>query len=332
MGKRPTIADVAARAGVDRAVVSKVVNADPALRVREDTRQRVEHAITELGYRTSSVARSLRTAHTGALGIILPSFINPIWAHILEGAEAEADQRDYTLLAGTSATGERPASRFLDLTRRGAVDGVLIAAALADDDLPGLDSDIPWLLVNRRTPSSTRHVLLDDEQAAYLATQHLIDLGHHNIGHLAGPTDVDSADRRRAGYHRAMTEHGLPPGPTVDASYTMAGGETALHTLLDRTDPPSATMIANIASAAGALAAARQHGVTIPDDMSVIALHDLELANTFGPPLTTVRMPLAELGRRAVELLLTRPAHDTITETIPSQPELIPRESTRPHH
>jgi LacI family transcriptional regulator len=330
MAKRPTIADVAALAKVDRTVVSKVVSGNPNLRVRDETRERVKRAVQELGYRPNSLARSLRTSKTGTLGVILPSFTNPIWATMLEGAEAEAERRGYVLLAGTVDRKTNASTRFLDLAHSGAVDGVLVAAALTDEDLPAIDSQVPWMLVNRRTATSTRHVLLDDENAAFIATEHLIQLGHTRTAHLSGPLDVDSAQRRKLGYERALHEHGLKPGPVIDASNTFAGGERALTELLGRDKSVTALVVANIAAAAGVLAAAAQQGLQIPQDLSVVAIHDLDIAAAFNPPLTTVRMPLAELGSHAIALLLDRPANEPVEEVITGPSELVMRASTAP--
>lgn len=330
MTKRPTIADVAALAKVDRTVVSKVVSADPSLRVRDETRERVKRAVEELGYRPNSLARSLRMSKTGTLGVILPSFTNPIWATMLEGAEAEAERRGYVLLAGTVDRRTNASSRFLELARSGAVDGVLVAAALTDEDLPASDSHLPWVLVNRRTASSTRHVLLDDARAAFIGTEYLIQLGHRRIAHLSGPLEVDSAQRRRLGYLQAVKANGLEPGPIIDASNTFTGGERALTDMLKQDPSITAVSVANVASAAGVLAAAASQGIRIPQDLSVVAIHDLDIAAALNPPLTTVRMPLAELGSHAIALLLDRPANEPIEEVIAGPLELVQRSSTAP--
>lgn len=328
MRRRPTIADVATQAGVDRAVVSKVLNNAADLRVREETRARVLRAVEELGYRPRSAARSLRTSRTGAIGFVIPTFNNPIWAVILDAAEEEADRQGYTLLAGTARTGSARTSRFLDLTRAGAVDALLVAAALTDDDLAQSYGDIPWLYINRRTATSRRHVLLDDAGGARLATEHLIELGHRRIAHLSGPMDTDSGQRRWEGCLAALTDSGLEPAGFAEAGYTFSTGTAAMHELLSSTTPPTAVMVANVASAAGALRAAREAGANIPGEISIIALHDIELADALGPPLTTVQMPLAELGRRAIQLLLQSPQDEPIEEVIPGPMRIIDRSST----
>lgn len=330
--KRVTIADVAARAGVDPGLVSKVLNHKTGFSIRDDTRARILRSASELAYRPSGLARSLRTSRTGAVGVLLPTFTNPIWPIILDAAEAEADRRGYTLLAGiageSSGDDHRP-SRFLDLAKGGAVDGLLVASAIDDVHLvEGLES-IPWLHINRRPDVSRRHLLLDDAAGIAVATRHLRGLGHTRIAHLSGPLDTDSGRRRRAGFASATADLGQDL-PVVEAQYDVDSGRRAMNELL-RLDPrPTGVVCANVASAAGALAAAVAAGVDIPREMSVVALHDIPWADSLHPALTTVRMPLEELGRRAVELLLELPSDVDIDEMIVGPIELVPRASTGP--
>lgn len=328
--RRPTSADVARRAGVDRAIVSRVLNEDPTLRIRDSTRARVHAAVAELGFRPNAAARSLRTSQAAAIGFVVPDFANPIYATIVRGAEAAAGAMGQSLLIGSfPATGEG-GDRCFDLLRQGRVDGLLIAADLTEADLPADIDGLPWLLVNRATPAARRWVLLDEQRAMDLAVEHLVSLGHRSIGHLAGPVDADTARRRRAGYEAALARRGLPPGPVVHAEYTIEGGARAMRDLLAVADRPTAIVVATIASAAGALVHARAAGVRVPDELSVIAVHDLALAQCFAPPLTTVRMPLEELGRRAVQLVTTTAPGQVVEETVTGTIEVVVRESTCP--
>ncbi|HEX2301914.1 MAG TPA: substrate-binding domain-containing protein, partial [Pseudonocardiaceae bacterium] len=159
-------------------------------------------------------------------------------------------------------------------------------------------------------------------------TQHLIDLGHTRIAHLSGPTDTYSARRRREGCEQALVDAGLPLLASAESAYTINTGRDAMHQLLDSPTPPTGVVVANIASAAGGLMAARERGIAIPDKLSVIDLHDLELAASLGPPLTTVRMPLEELGRGAVRLLLGTPWDQPIDAVIPGPMDIVERGST----
>ena len=327
-GRRSTIADVAARAGVDRALVSRILNEDPSVRARPETRQRVRDAVAELQYRPHRAARNLRMARANAVGLVIPSFDNPIWAVVLDGIQEEADKRGLALIVGSSRPGQGRLAKFVEFGATGALDGILVATA-GDEALPD-SCPVPWLLLNRRTPTSRRHVLVDDEAAAHLATGHLLDLGHHRIGMIGGPTRVDSAIRRRQGFDRALAEHQIGPSAVLDAEYTHTSGRHAAFTLMTQAPDTTAIVVANIASASGALIGIREAGFTVPDQVSVITIHDHPLAEAFSPPLTTVSLPLHELGRRALEVLMDTPPDQPVDELITGGLTLIVRASTAP--
>jgi LacI family transcriptional regulator, galactose operon repressor len=335
-GGRPskvTLNDVALRAGVDRSVVSRVINDDPKLNVRPETRERVRETIKSLGYRPNVAARSLRTSRAYMFGLLIPDFANPVYAEIIKGAEDAAGRMGYGLMTASSAGIRLGLPHYLDLLGQGRVDGLLFAGEDAGHALSQLRAaDVAWVLVNRRIPDSQRYVVLDDEHASRLAVAHLTELGHRRIAHLAGPRDADTGRRRHAGYLAALRDAGLPTDAALvrHADYTPTGGAAALRELLSAPERPSAVFVANVASAVGALHAAHQLGLAVPADLSVIAVHDLPLASHLVPALTTVRMPLAELGRRALELLATRAADEPITEVVTQPVELVLRESTCP--
>jgi LacI family transcriptional regulator len=308
--------------------VSRVLNGDPNLRIRESTRARVFAAVAELGFRPNAAARSLRTSRAAAIGFVVPDFANPIYATIVRGAEAAAEETGQSLLIGSAPPEGGGGDRSFDLLRQGRVDGLLIAAELTDADLPADRDNLPWLLVNRTTPSARRWVLLDEQRAMELAVEHLVGLGHRHIGHLGGPVQADTAQRRRVGYEAALVRHGLPSGPIVHGEYTIEGGVGAMRELLSLAEQPTAIVVATIASAAGALIEARAAGVRVPEELSVIAVHDLALAQCFAPSLTTVRMPLEELGRRAVQLVTTAAPGEVVEETVSGTIEVVVREST----
>ena len=184
---------------------------------------------------------------------------------------------------------------------------------------------MPWLLLNRRTPTSRRHVLLDDEAAAHLATTHLLDLGHRRIGMIGGPSTGRLRDPAQAGFRPG-------PGRTPDrrrgqsstpSTPTPADGSPAF-TLMTQAPDTTAVVVANIASASGALIGIREAGFTVPEQVSVITIHDHPLVEAFSPPLTTVSLPLHELGRRALEVLMDTPRDATRRRTHHRRPD--------PHH
>ena len=326
-----TIADVASRARVDQSVVSRVVSGSEQLSIRPETRERVLQAIRELGYRPNAIARSLRTAKAATFGLLIPDFANPVYASIIKGAEAAAAARSCLLLTGSTSEDHFRTKGFLNALMD-RVDGLLIAGdqtiRQARDQLGAFK--LPWLMLNRRSLEGERHLILDDERAAAMAVEYLIQLGHRRIGHIAGPDWADTATRRKVGYLRGLQQNQLTSEFIETSDYTSAGGYSAMTRLLSGSNPPTAVFVANVASAIGALSAAKQMGFGVPAEVSVVAVHDLPLAAYLDPPLTTVRMPLEELGRRGVELLATLGSDQPITEVLQGAIELVVRGSTAP--
>jgi len=332
--RRVTLVDVARVAGVDKAVVSRVVNDDPTLVIRPETRERVKAALEQLGYRPNLAARSLRTSHARSIGLVIPDFSNPVYAEIIAGAEAEAMRRNYVLMAGSSSSVGGSATRYLDLLGEGRVDGLILAGGLvSDDDQTKLEQlGLPWIMLNNRTRKGHRYVVLDDAKAAALAVDHLVALGHTQIAHVAGPSGADTASRRRRGYQQRLKGAGItvPDWYVASGDYTPEGGRKAVDTLLAGGEPPTAIFVTNLASAIGVLDGLRAAGLSVPDDVSVVAVHDLPLAAHLAPPLTTVSMPLQRLGARGVELLLSTDAQSTVEEIASDDIELVVRASTAP--
>lgn len=328
--RRPTLVDVAAIADVDKAIVSRVLNSDPTLRVRDDTRRRVLDAVEQLGYRRNAHARSLRVRRATAIGLVIPTYDNPVYTAVIHGAALGAQANGSFLLTASLATldiaGETPA----DLIGTGRIDGLLLAGQSLDVPTDTQRAGVPVLCVNRRVTGFDRWVILDDEGAAAIAVDHLLGLGHRRIAHLAGPSTADTADRRRAGFARALRRAGVPDGPVVEADYTSEGGAQAAARLLAMKGRPTAIVVANVASAVGALSALRRHGVAVPGEVSIVAIHDLTLARFLEPPLTVVEMPLIELGRRGAELLMTTSANASVNEVVTGPMLLIERGSTAP--
>lgn len=325
---RVTLADVARMARVDPSVVSRVINSDGRLVIKPETRERVLAAIRELNYHPNAAARSLRTAQSGAFGLLIPDFSNPIYAEIIKGAEAAAGERGALLLTAT-ADPDRP-ERYVQTLISGRVDGLLLAAGNLDPKVVSslVASGRPVASVNQRIPGVERAVLADDERASRIAVKHLLDLGHTRIAHLRGPQDSDTAKRRLAGYRRAMRSAGLEVGPIVGAGYSSENGITAMRELLALRPRPTAVLIANVAAAVGALSAAIHARVDVPGDISVVAIHDIALAANLLPALTTVRMPLPQMGRAGLHALVDDGEPGITVVRDPT--ELIVRESTAP--
>jgi LacI family transcriptional regulator len=326
--QRPRLREVAELAGVDPSVVSRVLSGDARLSIRPETRRRVLETAALLNYRPNTAARTLKTARTMAIGMIVPDLANVNYATIAQGAEERAASAGYALLVAQGA----PTDRLADL--HGRVDGLLVGMATSETPRVGdFGGGLPALLVNRREPCGIPSVTVDDEAGALLATEHLLALGHTRIAHVAGPQNADTARRRLRGYTLALERANLPVDPRLiaETSFDEAGGHVAASRLLRHEPRPTALFVANVRAAIGVMAAARRCGLAIPGDVSIVGFHDAPFTSYLDPPLTTVRLPLGEMGRQAVDSLLTLiaggPVEDAMVQT---PPELVVRHSTAP--
>lgn len=319
---------MASLAKVDPSVVSRVLSGDQSLSIRPNTRLRVLDAVERLGYRRNVAAASLAMARTMAIGMIIPDLTSLNYAQIAEGAEREALTAGYSLLI---VSGRSADSRIANL--HGRVDGLLVGMATSDTARGNEFRDMPAVLVNRREPWGIPSITVNDAAGARLGTDHLLDLGHTRIAHIAGPQNADPARRRNEGYLSAMIARGIDVRSSwvVEAEFDELGGNLAARALLARSpeERPTAIFVSNIRAAVGAMAMARELGISIPHELSIVALHDLSFVAYLDPPLTTVRMPLQELGARAtVSLLKIVSGAEVEDEQIETPPELVIREST----
>ncbi len=320
--------DVAAVAGVDTSVVSRVLSGDERLLVRPETRQRVLETVARLGYRPNAAARMLKTARAMAIGMVIPDLANPAYAQIAQGADKRASELGYILLVANGTIHDRlPALH-------GRVDGLLYAIATSDSaSSTRLPEGLPSLLVNRREPGLGPSIVGNDEASAALATQHLIDLGHRRIAHIIANDAVDTGRRRTAGYTAAMNTAGIPVPPelTIHAPIDEAGGYQATLELLKRDPAPTAIFVATSRWAIGALAACDELGVSVPEDLSIVSFSDIPIARFMHPALTTVQLPLVTMGNRAVDMLLQLIDGNTVEDVmLDDPPQLTVRESTGP--
>jgi LacI family transcriptional regulator len=320
--------DVAAVAGVDTSVVSRVLSGDERLLVRPETRQRVLDTVARLGYRPNVAARMLKTSRAMAIGMVIPDFANVAYAEIARGAEQRASELGYILLLASGRIQDR-----LPMLQ-GRVDGLLYAIATSDPSIPmRLPEGMPSLLVNRREPGLGPSVVGNDEASAALATQHLIDLGHRRIAHIVANVAVDTGRRRTAGYARTMNAAGLPVPPelTIETSFDESGGYEATLELLRRDPRPTALFVATARWALGALAACEELGVEVPGDLSIVAFSDIPIARFLHPALTTVQLPLTTMGSRAVDMLLKLIDGEDVEDVmLDDEPQLTVRASTAP--
>ncbi len=332
-----TLSDVAALAGVSISAVSRVLSDAPSTRVSAETRERIHAAAKELDYRPNFVARALKFSRTNVIALVVPDLTNALFTELMHGVEEEAGRRGYMVLLARAAGMPEGEESIPRLIGEGRVDGALVQVGdnMRPEDLESLlGGRLPMLFINSIHPNHSGSVILDDERGMRLATEHLIGLGHTRIGFLNGLPQSDTAVRRGLGFRGAMHDAGLPIRPeyVTALGYHPPHGRAGLAMLAELPEPPTAVVVANVNAALGALLEARTRGLRVPDDLSIVAMHDAWPAENSWPPLTTVRMPLYELGKRAMEAMFDRITTGTVTDLVVRDPapELMIRESTAP--
>ncbi len=332
-----TLSDVAVRAGVSISAVSRVLSDAPSARVSEQTRQRIHEAARELGYRPNFAARALKFSRTNVVALIVPDVTNAIFSELMRGVEDEAQRRGYMVLLARAESMQDGDEAIPRLIGEGRVDGVLVQVGdnMRSQDLESLVAGIlPVVFVNSVHPQSAGSVVLEDERGMRLGTQHLIDLGHTRIGLIGGVPTSDTAARREAGFRAAMADAGLrvPTDSVTRFGYDPPSGGVGLAAVAALRKPPTAVVVANINAALGALLEARRLGLRVPEDLSIVAMHDAWTAENAWPPLTTVRMPLFELGRAGMRAIFDRITAGAVSDIVVTEPAplLVERESTAP--
>ncbi|GAB3492981.1 LacI family DNA-binding transcriptional regulator [Amycolatopsis cihanbeyliensis] len=301
---RPTMEDVAERAGVSRALVSLVMRNSP--KVSEWRRVAVLRAAEELGYAPHVMARSLASRTATVLGVMVSDLRNTFFAEVVEGLDGAAQAAGFDLIlntGGRSPSRERAALRSLLSFRPAGV--VLLSPVLPAAAIEEAAAQCPVVLVSRSSRLATVDTVNDDGEAgAALAVDHLVELGHRNIAHLDGGGAATSAARRK-GYRAAMNRHGLRPW-VVRSEHTDIAGEKAVQELLTTSTLPTALLAGNDFNAVGAISALEETGLRVPADVSVVGYDNTSLAALKHVSLTTVDQPRTEMGRLAMEALLER--------------------------
>jgi LacI family transcriptional regulator len=305
----PTMREVAEKAQVSPTTVSHVIN--NTRHVSEVVRSRVLAAMHELGYRPNALARSLRRGKTFTIGLILPDSANPFFAEIGRYIEEAAFQSGYNVILCNTEGNYYREQIYVDLLIKKQVDGLIfVAAGDQSESLRSLlHEEILVVLIDRQVQGVEVDVVLSDNlQGGYLATKHLLDLGHTRVACVAGPSNVTPSSERVTGYRKALLEANL----TLDDRLIMSGnfrvdsGHHIVNGLLDLPRPPTAVFASNDLMAIGAMRAVAQKGLHVPRDFSIVGFDDIELASYTTPSLTTVRQPKMEMGKNAVDLLINR--------------------------
>jgi LacI family transcriptional regulator len=332
---RVTIREIAEAAGVSIATVSRVVNGRGD--VAPETRAHVTQVIQERGYTTNRSARGLSAGRTGVVGMLVPLVYPAYFAAILSGvAEALYEQDLRLLLSPTQHEHDREVS-LLDRLVDGMADGALIVLPEeSNEELERLlELGYSFVVVDPRMPLGGRipSVSAAHASGADQAMRHLLGLGHRRIGVLTGPRGWVATEDRRRGYHAALAAAGILPDPALEmeSNFEIGGGVEAAGHLLDLPERPTAIFAFNDNLAVGTIDGARQRGLRVPEDLSVVGFDDVEHATIVAPALTTIRQPLAEMGRMAVTLLmrlLEKQRFETLHVELATR--LVVRKSTGP--
>ncbi len=329
-GADASIKDVARKAGVSIASVSRVMNEHD--NVRQETRERVLAAVRSLRYVPHSGARSLITHRTNAVGVLLPDLYGEFFSEIIRGIDSVARSRGLQLLL-SSVHGDAAEVGAAIRTMRGRVDGLLVMSphvdtALLERNIPGA---LPIVLLNS-PPTDTRHptLTIDSYGGARSMVRHLVGRGHRRIAHIAGPRHNFDSDERLRGYHDEMAR-ALPGVATcvLAGDFSERSGHKAGTELAGMGERPDAVFAANDVMAIGCLVAFREAGLRVPADVALVGFDDIPLAALVSPSLTTVRVRIAELGKTALEqLLLSIEKPDRNRRVAQAlQPEVVIRES-----
>jgi LacI family transcriptional regulator len=311
----PTLRDVAALAGVHPATASRALNPDTRAMTSADTAERVLSAARQLGYRPNAVARSLRTARSSSVGVVVPDLTNPLFPPIVRGIEATLAPHGYALLIVNTDNDLAHEQQLVDSLRDRSIDGLILATARLShpllETLAG--GDLPVVLVNRRQEGlPLPSVIPDDAAGIALAVGHLAGLGHRRIAHLAGPQDTSTGVTRLRAFRAAAVERGIgvPDGLIRPcAAWSEAEGARALGELLDSGLPFSAVIAGNDMLAMGCYDVLGERGISCPDEISVVGFNDVPFVDKLRPALTTVRIPQHDLGAEAARLLLGQMRH-----------------------
>jgi LacI family transcriptional regulator len=333
-GTAPTLADVSRLAGVSTASISRALN-EPE-KVAKATREKIEAAIETLGYTPNFGGRALASSRTNTVGAVIPSMSNAMFASGLQAFQEVLSQHDITLLVATTGFDPQIELRQIKALIAHGADGLLLIGNERPDET--------WAFLDKR---NVAHVVswchqarpgqlfvgFDNEAAAYDATRHVLAHGHRRIAMISGV--MAHNDRTRARWHgvrRAITEHadGAELIDMIESDYRIVGGAEAFGRIMARADRPTAVICANDVLAAGGMTRARDLGLRVPQDVSILGFDDIGLASVVTPPLATVRVPQLEMGREAARLLLARLSGQTDLQSVLLETQFIDRPSLGP--
>lgn len=306
----PTLRDVAQAAGVHAATASRALNPETRRLVNAETARRVLKAAETLGYQPNPIARSLKTAKSRTIGMVIPDLTNPLFPPIVRGVEDVLGPAGYSaLLVNTDNDPDREDALISSLRSR-HVEGLIVATARLDHPLLRTihEQGVRMVLVNRRTEHlDVPFVSPDDAAGVALAVKHLADLGHTRIAHLAGPSTTSAGVARANAFRTALRKHDLPDDPALVVYcdyWAEEDGARALRKLLDAGTDVTAVLAGNDLIALGCYDVFAERGISCPEGMSVVGFNDMPFLDKMRPPLTTVAVPHHQIGMEAARMLL----------------------------
>jgi LacI family transcriptional regulator len=326
-----TIHDIAKEAEVSTATVSRVLNHPD--RVSAAVRERVLAVVDRQHYVSDGFGAGLASQRSRLIGLLIPTITNSIYASSTQAIQRVAQHAGYTVLVGVYDYSAQREEELVQKLLERRVDGLILTgeerASRIYDKIRknGVPFVITWQLTR---DASIPCVAFDNEAAAFFAVDHLISLGHRNIGLICGRTDVnDRAQARRNGYLRALDSYGLTSTPLIyERDFEFVHGRSAMHLILQKRQRPTAVFCANDIQAIGAIYESQLSGLRVPDDISIIGFDDIPAAQYTTPQLTTIRVPAEEMGRRAAEILIDAIGGADGTVRIELPTDLIVRQST----
>ncbi|WP_338555415.1 LacI family DNA-binding transcriptional regulator [Paenibacillus sp. KS-LC4] len=333
-----TIYDIARETNVSVATVSRVIN-DTAP-VKASTREKIMKVIEKYQFQPNALARSLLKKETGTIAMILPDITNPFFPEVFWGAENAAREKGYTFFLCNTAGEYSRESEYLSILREKRVDGIIFLGGRINlthcppalyQEVIELAKLVPIVLVNGHLPKSGLHRIYTDEEAgAALATQHLIDLGHRDIGFIGGMANTSTAQSKIKAVKKKLREHELTLNKDwmKTGEFSLQGGRKLMSEMLDQSQRPTAVLCVNDFAAIGAIKAALEYGLRIPEDISIVGFDDSPLSTAVIPELTTVSQNAKELGELAVETLNLILNHKNPKKQTILQPRLVVRSST----
>ena len=342
---RVTAKDVAKVAGVSRTTVSLVLNGVTSARIPDETRARIIEVAKNLNYQPNQFAQGLKTNRSKTIAFILPSISNPFYPYVAQGIEEVALDHGYTVFICNTYRNPEEEKRYLMALSQRQVDGIILSGYFHSNELlqEFLERGVAITTFSRNPNlSQADQVLVDNMHGGFLATKHLLDLGHQHIAYLAGPMIYQSRLERVEGYKKAHIDCGLKVDDSLiiastteseyrDQTYDLYNGYNLAKQLLKQKKNVTAAVVINDMTAIGAMKAFREEGVRIPDDISLVAYDNIPMASVVEPGLTTIDQPKFERGKAAAELLVRRLEEPENKErrSVTFIPSLIVRESSR---